>query len=38
MAVLPPTPVSSAETNLDLSEEGDEAAEEIIHNLSDEKG
>ena len=36
-AILPPTPVSSVETNLDLSEEGDEAAEEIIHDLSDEE-
>lgn len=35
--MLPPTPVSSVESNLDLSEVGDEAAEEIIHDLSDEE-
>ena len=37
MAIIPPTPVSSVETNLDLSEEGDGAAEELIHDLSDEE-
>jgi hypothetical protein len=37
MAILPPTPVSSLETNLDFSEEGDEAAEEIIHDFLDEE-